>query len=152
MVSKLTCCTKFFFMKTILISLISIFSFFNSFSQTYPWTKNEIMPAKDLAVKLRNAKDLPLVLNVGPMENIKTAVKIGTTSTNSGLGKLTKFVSGKDKSKEVVIYCGCCAYANCPNIIPAYNKLKELGFKKVSLLDLPVGILPDWTDKGYPME
>jgi len=141
-------------MKTITLSLIAVFFTLSSFIQQQdPWKKEQVMSTKELATKIQNnAKDLPVIFNVGPMENIKTAIKLGNADSDEGLKKLTTTVSAMKKSSKIVIYCGCCSYANCPNIRPAFKKLQELGFKNVKVLDIPEGIKPDWVAKGYPVE
>jgi len=145
---------KISIMKTIIISLITTLITLSSFiQQPDPWKKEQIMSTKDLAAKIQsNSKDLPVIINVGPMENIKTAIKVGNGDSDEGIKKLTTTVSGMKKTSKMVIYCGCCSYANCPNIRPAFKKLQELGFKNVKVLDIPEGIKPDWVAKGYPVE
>lgn len=123
-----------------------------SFAQQEPWKKDQVLPTAGLAAKIQSGKDIPLILNVGPMENIKTAVKVGATNTEDGIRKLESMVSAVDKSKEIVLYCGCCTYSNCPNIRPAFTALEKLGFKNVRVLYIPEGIKPDWSGKGFPME
>ena len=111
------------------------------------------MPTKELAEKIQtNAKDKPLVFNVGPMEQIKTAVFVGRGTSVTGLEKLKSSVAMENKNRTVVVYCGCCSYASCPNIKPAYDVLIAAGFKNAKVLELPEGIKPDWVAKGYPME
>ncbi|MBK6523826.1 MAG: hypothetical protein IPG08_16795 [Sphingobacteriaceae bacterium] len=38
------------------------------------------------------------------------------------------------------------------NIKPAFEAAAKAGFKKIMILDLPVGIEEDWLKKGYPVE
>jgi rhodanese-related sulfurtransferase len=124
-----------------------------AYSQTPLWTKEQLMPTKDLAEKIKtNAKDKPIVLNVGPMELIKTAVDVGRATSVTGIEKIKSTVAMENKNRVVVVYCGCCSYASCPNIKPAYDALISAGFKNAKVLELPVGIKPDWVAKGYPME
>ena len=139
-------------MKTLLLAFGALLITFSSFAQGYPWKKEQVMSTAVLAAKIQSEKDLPLILNVGPMDNIKTAVKIGAAHTDEGIGKLKTTVAGMDHNRQAVIYCGCCSYSNCPNIRPAFEALTELGFKNVMVLNIPEGILPDWSGKGYPME
>ena len=124
-----------------------------SYSQTPLWSKEQLMPTKDLAEKINtNAKDKPIVLNVGPMELIKTAVDVGRGTSVTGIEKIKSTVAMESKNRVVVVYCGCCSYASCPNIKPAYDALISAGFKNAKVLELPEGIKPDWVAKGYPME
>ncbi len=123
------------------------------YSQTPLWTKEQLMPTKDLAEKIKtNAKDRPIVLNVGPMELIKTAIDVGRATSVTGIEKIKSTVAMENKNRVVVVYCGCCSYASCPNIKPAYDALISAGFKNAKVLELPEGIKPDWVAKGYPME
>jgi len=134
---------------TLLLIFVSVFSF----AQQTIWSKDQLMPAKDLAEKIKsNAKDKPIILNVGPMDQIKTAVFVGRGTSVTGIEKIKSTVAMENKSSVVVIYCGCCSYASCPNIKPAYDALISAGFKNTKVLDLPVGLAPDWVAKGYPME
>lgn len=93
-----------------------------------------------LAAKIQSEKDLPLILNVGPMDNIKTAVRIGAANTEDGIGKLKATVAGMDRKRQAVIYCGCCTYSNCPNIRPAFEALTDMGVKNVMVLNIPEGV------------
>lgn len=111
------------------------------------------MPAEELAEKLKTGgKNSPLVLNVGPMENIKTAIPVGRATSVTGIEKIKQVVAWEPKNRTIVVYCGCCSYSSCPNLKPAYDALIALGFKDTKILGLPEGIKPDWVAKGYPME
>ena len=123
------------------------------FSQAPLWAKDQLMPTKDLAEKIKtNAKDKPIVLNIGPMENIKTAIFVGRATSVTAVEKIKATLAMENKNKAVVVYCGCCSYASCPNIKPAYDAVISLGFKNTKVLELPEGIKPDWVAKDYPME
>lgn len=140
-------------MKHLLTLLFAFSGVLMSYSQTPLWKKEQLMPTKELAEKIQtNAKDKPLVFNVGPMEQIKTAVFVGRGTSVTGLEKLKSSVAMENKNRTVVVYCGCCSYASCPNIKPAYDVLIAAGFKNAKVLELPEGIKPDWVAKGYPME
>jgi hypothetical protein len=117
-----------------------------------PWKKEQIMPTKELADRITSGKDLPIILNTGPMDQIKGAIKVGAVNSAEGLQKLKSELAKGNKKQEVVVYCGCCSYANCPNIRPAFNEATKMGYKKVRVLDIPEGFGQDWTAKGYPQE
>ncbi|MEI7980076.1 MAG: rhodanese-like domain-containing protein [Bacteroidota bacterium] len=118
-----------------------------------PWTSKDLIEPAALASLINNPKgQKPVIYNIGPLANIKGAVTIGSTATKAGLDKLTKALAVVPKDKMVVIYCGCCPFRNCPNIRPAFNLLKEQGFKNPRLLNLSQNLKVDWTDYGYPME
>lgn len=118
-----------------------------------PWKKEQVMLTKTLADKIKGGgMDIPIILNVGPMQNIKTAQLVGAVNYEFGMMRLKDKLSGMDKTADVVFYCGCCSYKTCPNIKPAYEAATKAGFKKVWILDLPVGVEEDWVKKGYPVE
>ena len=117
------------------------------------WKKEQLMPTADLAAKLNgNVSDKPIVFNVGPMENIKTAKFVGRGTSVTSIDKMKSELSMENKSKTVVIYCGCCSFSSCPNIKPSFDALVAAGFKNTKVLEIPEGIKPDWVAKGYPME
>jgi hypothetical protein len=47
------------------------------------------------------------------------------------------------------VYCGCCPWDRCPNVKPAVELLKQMGFAKAKALYLGTGFKADWLDKGY---
>jgi hypothetical protein len=50
------------------------------------------------------------------------------------------------------VYCGCCPFEKCPNIRPAFNLMKAMGFSNGKLLNLPTNLKQNWIAKGYPVE
>lgn len=119
---------------------------------TYPWNSNELMEPSALAAAIKNTSaSLPLVLNIGAVEDIKGATHIGAVSNADNLKALVKAVADLPKNKAIVIYCGCCPFTRCPNIKPAFNELKKQGFTNVKLLNLPVNLKTNWIAEGYPL-
>lgn len=139
-------------MKFILTLALAFSAALASFSQAPLWKKEQLMPTQELADKLKSNKDLPMVFNVGPMDNIKTAIAVGRATSVTGIEKIKSTLAWEPKTRAVVVYCGCCSYASCPNIKPAYDAVLAAGFKNVKVLELPVGIKEDWVAKSYPME
>jgi hypothetical protein len=118
-----------------------------------PWTSKDILEPEGLVAMLGNQKaQQPVIYNIGPLANIKGAITIGSMTNKDNLEKLKKSLASVPKDKMVVIYCGCCPFRNCPNIRPAFNMLKDLGYKKPKLLNLKQNLKVDWTDYGYPMD
>jgi hypothetical protein len=76
----------------------------------------------------------------------------GPANSAEGIELLKKAAAKLQKNEEIVIYCGCCPMADCPNIRPAYSTLAELGFTHVKVLDLATNFHTDWVAKGYPVE
>jgi hypothetical protein len=139
-------------MRSFLTLLLALAFISTIHAQADPWKKEQVLPTKDLAAQINANKDLPLILNVGPMDNIKTAVNIGAVNTDAGIVKLKNMVANTPKNKAIVIYCGCCSYINCVNIRPAFQTLQKMGFKNLKVLDIPEGFREDWVAKGYPVE
>lgn len=137
--------------KYLLILVFALFFGLSSNAQT--WQKDQLLATQDLAIKIKmNAKDLPLIFNVGPMENIKGAKAVGPGNAVTFGHKMQTELSMESKAKPIVIYCGCCSYVNCPNIKPAYDALIAQGFKNTKVLELPESLKKDWQEKGFPME
>jgi thiosulfate/3-mercaptopyruvate sulfurtransferase len=112
-----------------------------------PWTSKDIIEPAALANILDNSNmEKPVIYNIGPLADIKGAIHIGSSANKTGIDKLSKALAGVSKDKTVVIYCGCCPFRNCPNIRPAFNLLKEQGFKNPKLLNLKQNLKVDWTD------
>jgi hypothetical protein len=114
------------------------------------------MQPADLARSLA-ADPKPIVLQIGVIHlyrlgHIPGSKYAGMAGTPEGLETLKKTVQDLPRNSEVVFYCGCCPMPDCPNIRPAYQALRGLGFKKVKLLNLPNNFTQDWQMKGFPVE
>ena len=119
--------------------------------QTDPWTPEQLMPPAELAAKI-NHNSNPLVICVGPAGLIKGSIEAGAAHESAGLDKLKTLLAGEDRNREVIIYCGCCPFKNCPNIRPAFNLLLSMHFTHPRLLDIPHNIRLDWIEHGYPLK
>lgn len=129
-------------------------------SKQEPWSQSQLMEPAALANTLVNKpEDAPLIFAVSPdgMYNlpegggIKGAVVIGPVEEEIYLDQLREKVINLDRDEEIVIYCGCCPFGQCPNIRPAFQLLNELRFTNHKLLNMPHNIQEDWISKGYPM-
>jgi thiosulfate/3-mercaptopyruvate sulfurtransferase len=121
-----------------------------------PWSPGDLMQPEELA-GLLTAKAKPAVLQVGiihlyKMGHIPGSNYAGPASAAEGLDALKKQAQGLDRNSQVVCYCGCCPWVDCPNTRPAYQALREMGFKKIKMLYLPNNFTQDWSMKGYPVE
>jgi rhodanese-related sulfurtransferase len=85
------------------------------------------------------------------MGHIPGSQYVGAASNAEGLEGLKKLVTKLARNQMIVIYCGCCPWDDCPNIRPAYQALKEMGFTNFKVLDIPNRMGDDWTAKGYPI-
>lgn len=122
-------------------------------SQSKPqnWTVDQLEQPADLAKEIKENKNLPVIINIGPGAIIPHSIDAGMASENGGIEKFTKIISKLDKKEKIVIYCGCCPFEHCPNVRPAIDVLKSKGFTNYYLLNLPKNVNTDWISKGYPV-
>ena len=98
----------------------------------------------------------PLMIQVGSHvlyseAHIPGSEYIGPANSESGLQQLRKRVESMPRSKFIVLYCGCCPWSHCPNVKPADDALRALGFTNVRVLYVANNFGADWVDKGYPV-
>ena len=98
----------------------------------------------------------PLLFQVGShmlyvQAHIQGSEYIGSGNTPEGLQHLAARVSKVPKGTFIVLYCGCCPWSHCPNVNPAYDALRRLGFTNVKVLYVANNFGADWVDKGYPV-
>jgi thiosulfate/3-mercaptopyruvate sulfurtransferase len=115
-----------------------------------------IQPAELRDILAKGGSGKPLVLHMGSrvlfaQSHIAGSEYVGPGSQAEGLRLLQNRVKPLPKSKFIVLYCGCCPWNHCPNLGPAYAKLKELGFTNVKVLYLANNFGNDWASKGYPV-
>jgi thiosulfate/3-mercaptopyruvate sulfurtransferase len=112
---------------------------------------------KDLAAQLQTQRDRPALVHVGfptlyKGKHIPQSIYAGPASRPDGLELLKKSVANLPRDRELVVYCGCCPWDMCPNIKPAMEALRQMGFTKVKALMIAQNFQVDWTDHGYPVE
>ena len=117
-----------------------------------PWTQKQLIEPATLATELKSSTaGLPVIFNIGAVEDIKGAKHIGPVNKTENLEKLKEEVKTLPKNRAIVIYCGCCPFAKCPNIRPAFVELNKLGYTHVMVLDLPVNLKTNWIANNYPL-
>ncbi|MDP9046620.1 MAG: rhodanese-like domain-containing protein [Bacteroidota bacterium] len=117
-----------------------------------PWAASQLEEPRELAAILNSSiADKPVIFNIGAVEDIKGARHIGAVSEKETLEKFKKSLRGLPKTTKIIVYCGCCPFAKCPNIRPAFSLLTDMGFTNVKVLDMPVNLKTNWRVKGYPM-
>jgi thiosulfate/3-mercaptopyruvate sulfurtransferase len=117
-----------------------------------PWEASQLMDPAKLASIIKDPKaKKPVIINVGPMDNIKGAVYTGVGSTQEGIDKFKAYVDKLPLEKDIVIYCGCCKLGNCPNIKKTFLYLNARGYTNHKLLNIPTSLEDDWVKKGYPV-
>ena len=97
----------------------------------------------------------PLMIQVGShvlysQAHIPGSEYIGPASSDTGLQQLRKRVDTLPRAKFIVLYCGCCPWSHCPNVKPADDALRAMGFSHVKVLYIAGNFGSDWVDKGYP--
>lgn len=117
---------------------------------------DRMQPAALAKMVAGQAADKPLVLQVGSrlmfeQAHIPGSAYAGAGSQAAGLQMLESKVASVRKNKLIVIYCGCCPWTRCPNVGPAYKRLRELGFTNVKALYIPNNFGDDWVGKGFPV-
>ncbi len=122
-----------------------------------PWTLKNIITPEELLKQINSKKkNKPVVLQIGfqflfEQGHIPGAKFAGPASRNEGIKKLKSEVQSIPHDKEIVIYCGCCGWTECPNIHPAFTVLNKMGFKNIKLLYLPQNFTKDWVNKKLPV-
>ncbi len=117
---------------------------------------SQLLKPNELVQLLQSsAGEKPLVIQVGShvlytQAHIPGAEYIGPASSESGLQSLRKRVESLPRNKFIVIYCGCCPWSHCPNIKPADDALRAMGFSNVKALYIADNFGANWVDKGYP--
>lgn len=123
-----------------------------------PWTHDQVMTPEALVKELsRPAPERPAVVYVGfdflyRSAHVPGAVFEGPAREAEGIEALTKWAHDVPRDKEVVLYCGCCPWTECPNIRPAFRALHSLGFKRLKVVKIDNDFARDWVAKGYPVE
>ena len=116
-----------------------------------------VIQPKDLAARLQTKGAQPVMLYVGfavlyRHKHIPSSIYVGPASRAEGLSALKTAAAGLPRDVEVILYCGCCPYDQCPNVKPATALLKKMGFTRVKTLMIPTNFAADWIDHGYPVE
>ena len=103
---------------------------------------------------LKSNSEKPVIFQVGPrifysQSHIPGAKFAGPGNQQAGMQLLEASVKDLPRSTFIVIYCGCCPWARCPNMGPAFKRLQDLGFTNVKALFLPNSFGDDWVRQGY---
>jgi rhodanese-related sulfurtransferase len=112
---------------------------------------------RELAARLTAKGAHPALFHVGfavlyRSKHIPNSVYTGAASTPEGLTALREAAGKLSRDAEIVVYCGCCPWDHCPNVRPAMELLKQMGFTRVKALYIPTNMAKDWFDPGFPAE
>jgi hypothetical protein len=111
-----------------------------------------------LAQTLGNASaPKPHLLHVGfealyTSSHIPGSTYAGPGAREEGIASMKQAVASLPKDADIVLYCGCCPWENCPNVKPAFAALAKDGYTNVRVLKIEDHFKTDWIDKGYPVE
>lgn len=124
-----------------------------------PWTDAQTVTPAELAKEIGEGKNgsPPVVVYSGfrvlfEGAHVPGAVYHGPASKPEGLDDLKNWAQGIPRSTNLVVYCGCCPFNVCPNIRPAFEALRAMGFHHLRVLVLPNSFAKDWVAHGYPIE
>ena len=143
------------------VALLAVFQSGAAMAQHKPAAS---IPAADLIQPAALAADLksaaapkPVILQVGSHvlyaeAHIAGSEYAGPAGQDAGLQALRDRVAKLPKDAAIVIYCGCCPWTRCPNIAPAYEQLRALGFGHVKVLYIADNLGANWVDQGYPTD
>ena len=136
----------------ILVTLLAVLCL--SQSAPDPWAKSDVMDAASLAKEIQSAKQQTIISvafpNLYHARHIVGAIDAGPGSKPEGIDLLKNAVAKLPKDASIVIYCGCCPMERCPNVRPAFAKLRELGYTNVRVVNIPTNMHTDWYEKNYP--
>lgn len=121
-----------------------------------PIPQSSLITPEQLNQTLQTAEPKPLILNIGPrtlflQAHIPGTEYMGGSSSDAGQQKLRDRVKSLPKNAAIVLYCGCCPWSHCPNVHPAYQLLRSLGYTNVKVMYVANDFGTDWVDKGYPV-
>lgn len=118
---------------------------------------SRLINPEELVKILQSSKgEKPLMIQVGShvlfeQAHIPGAEYSGPASSEIGLQQLRTRVQSLPRNKFIVIYCGCCPWSHCPNVKPADDALRGMGFTNVKVLYIADNFGADWVNKGYPV-
>ena len=116
-----------------------------------------LIEPEELAKKISGPREgVPAIFFVGytvlyRSAHIPGAQNAGPAATKEGIDQLKSLAYPLPLDREIVLYCGCCPFDKCPNILPAYHALESMGFKRLEILNLPQSFAHDWVEKNLPV-
>jgi hypothetical protein len=116
-----------------------------------------LIQPRDLAAEMRAKGPVPMVIHVGfnvlyRGKHIPGSIYAGPGSRPEGLEALRTVVGRLPRDREIVLYCGCCPWDHCPNVKPAMELLRTMGFTHAKVMFVPTNFKADWIDRGFPVE
>jgi hypothetical protein len=119
-------------------------------------TKSDLVQPEDVAKSLALPEARrPMLVHVGfptlyKSAHIAGSIYAGPCRNQSGRDDLTRLLQSVPKDRAIVLYCGCCPWEHCPNVIPAFRIARSLGLKSAKILYISQNMQHDWVDRGLP--
>lgn len=115
-----------------------------------------LQPSEVEQILQSSTGEKPLILQVGShifyaQAHIRGSEYVGAAGENSGRQSLRERINGLERTRFILIYCGCCPWQKCPNIRPAYQELVSMGFTNVKVLYISQNFGTNWVAEGYPI-
>jgi hypothetical protein len=113
--------------------------------------QDQLIQPRDLIrlLKAGNA-ERPLVLQVG--SHVLYAEAHIPSAEYTGPAGLKGRVESLPRTRFIVLYCGCCSLNRCCNVVPAFTRLRNIGFTNVKVLNLADNFGISWENQGYRVE
>ncbi len=83
--------------------------------------------------------------------HIPGSVYAGPGNSSEGIQALRAALQPVPRAKSVVLYCGCCPWSHCPNVGPAFQAARAMGFRNLKVLYVSDNLQSDWAEKAYPL-
>lgn len=121
-----------------------------------PWSPQDVLEPAALAKMLKGSEAKPLILQVGferlyKQGHIPGSPYCGPASNPQGIERLKGCLDNVPRSREIILYCGCCPWSQCPNIRPAFRALADMGYHNVKVLHIAQDFGKNWIRQGYPV-
>ena len=141
---------------TLGLALIVLISVASAYQAGLIPTSRLVNPDELVKILQSSKGEKPLMIQIGShvlysQAHIPGSEYIGPASSEGGLQQLRHRVQSLPRGKFIIIYCGCCPWSHCPNVKPADDALRALGFTNVKVLYIAVNFGADWVEKGYPV-
>lgn len=127
-------------------------------AQAFPdaWTPAQVMTPEQLLQELAGPKK-PIVIAVTFKQlyeraHVPGALYFGPGQNPVTIANLKQWAESQPKDEEIVLYCGCCPWPDCPNIRPPFALLKDLGFTRLRVVRIDTDFRRSWIDRKYPVE
>lgn len=142
---------------TLVMTLVLALTTISARAQDGAIPRSQLVTPGELSQVIKGSNGAkPLLFQVGShtlyvQAHIPGSEYLGGAASDQGRQQLRQRVKAVPRNQAIVIYCGCCPWDRCPNVKPAFEELRSLGFSNVKVLYIADNFGADWVDKGYPV-